>query len=489
MLLAALLALAASPTIWLRSLAVLTLGWWLPGLLLALNWRLPGVEMPAFLLIGFGLGACWMALGALLGHAIPGPLALWQLSAIYAVPALGLILALIVRPPPLPATVGRSVWVWGFVLLALAAALRLPGLGYHEFHADEAVLLRQAGRAVEGQDDALAEHTKGPGEIALTLALYRGVGTVDEGLARLPFGLMSVGSVLATAWLGRRLLGPHPGFWAGVLLAMNGFALGLSRIAQYQAAILLLSALAVLAAWEFSRASQWRWLALAATFSACGLVIHYEFGLLAPALALLVWLGVRRSADRRRLWITMAVATLAGGALLAAAYVPALLAPYFATTQGYLTNRMGTVGTFNLPFFVEMGTFYNSTYFFAGLIILVTLGTVMGWRRDPAARGGVDPVVAAVLHPVYLRGALPRHALLLVDGKLVPAGCAGAGGHPGGGVGAAAPGALGRGRGGSVLAAALLRLPVPALLPPEPRIPDQLARHACALLLGAVPHA
>ena len=77
----------------------------------------------------------------------------------------------------------------------------------------------------------------------------------------------------------------------------------------------------------------------------------------------------------------MAVATLAGGASLAAAYVPALLAPYFATTQGYLTNRMGTLGTFNLPFFVEMGTFYNSTYFFAGLIILVTLGTVMGWRR------------------------------------------------------------------------------------------------------------
>ena len=216
MLLAALLALAASPTIWLRSLALLTLGWWLPGLLLALNWRLPGVEMPPFLLIGFGLGACWMALGARSAMPSPVPWRFGSFSAIYAVPMRSaVILALIVRPPPLPATVGRSVWVWGFVLLALAAALRLPGLGYHEFHADEAVLLRQAGRAVEGQDDALAEHTKGPGEIALTLALYRGVGTVDEGLARLPFGLMSVGSVLATAWLGRRLLGRTPVFGRG----------------------------------------------------------------------------------------------------------------------------------------------------------------------------------------------------------------------------------------------------------------------------------
>lgn len=378
--------LAASPLIWLRGLAILTLGWWLPGLLLALLWRLPEVEMPPFLLIAFGLGAGWMLLGALLAHYILGPLTLVQLSAVYAIPAFALILALLVRPPPFPAPVARTVWLWGLVLLVLAVALRLPGLGYHEFHADEVVLLRQAGRAVEGQDDALAEHTKGPGELALALALYRGVGTVDEGLARLPFALLSVGSVLATAWLGRRMLGPPPGFWAGVLLALNGFALGLSRIAQYQAAILLLSALAVLAAWEFSRNRHWRWLALAAAFSAFAMVLHYEFGLLAPALVLLVWLGVRRSPARRPLWITISVAAVAGGALLAAAYVPALLAPYFSTTQGYLTNRMGEVGTFNVPFFVEMGTFYNSTYFFVGLVILAALGTFMGWRRGPQTR-------------------------------------------------------------------------------------------------------
>jgi hypothetical protein len=47
-----------------------------------------------------------------------------------------------------------------------------------------------------------------------------------------------------------------------------------------------------------------------------------------------------------------------------------------------LGNRVGDSLNFNLPFFVEMGTFYNSTYFFAGLILLVVLGIFLGWRTE-----------------------------------------------------------------------------------------------------------
>ena len=379
-------ALTAPAPLWLAYVAILALGWWLPGLLLALLWNLPRIELPALLLAAFGLGLGWLIAGALAIHYLPGAIAWWMLPAVYGGGACVLLAATARRSLRILSLGDGRTWRWALILLAFAALLRLPGLGYHEFHADEVVLLRQAGRAVRGQDDALAEHTKGPGEIAVTLAVYRALGTADEATTRLPFAMMSVGSVLAAAWLGRRLLSPRAGLWAGILLATNGFALGLSRIAQYQPAVLLFSALAVWAMWEFAQRGEARWLALAAAFSASGIVMHYEFALLAPALLYLAWRGWARvpdstGLDRRPLAVTAGVAALAAALAVSAAYLPALLHPYFSTTQGYLTNRLGEVGAFNLAFLVEMGTFYNSTYYFVGLVILAAAGTALGRRR------------------------------------------------------------------------------------------------------------
>ncbi|HXF63203.1 MAG TPA: glycosyltransferase family 39 protein, partial [Caldilineaceae bacterium] len=380
-----LLLLSIGPTApWPRLLAFLALGWWLPGLALALLWRLPAADWVDVGLMAVGLGLGWLIVGALLLHYVPGPLALSHLLALYGGGALFLLGLLALHPPPRPQPAPRAVWGWGMALLALACLLRFPGLGYHEFHADEVVLLRQGARSIRGEEDALASHTKGPGEIAVATVAYRAAGTTDEAMARLPFALLSVGSVLATAWLGRQLFSGRVGVWAGVLLAANGFALGLSRIAQYQAAVLLLSALAVLAGWRFARRGEARWLALAAALAAVGLVMHYEFGLLAPALLLLLVAGWRAVQTRRQTQAvtrTILVAGLAGAVLLAVAYIPPLLNPYFETTQGYLRNRLGEIGVFNLPFFIEMGTFYNSTYFFAGLVGLAAVGTAHGWRR------------------------------------------------------------------------------------------------------------
>jgi hypothetical protein len=378
------LLLIAAP--WPRLLAFLLLAWALPGLALAVLWRLPGADWVDIGLAASGLGLGWLIVGALLLHWLPGPLDLGTLLAVYGGGALILLAALAYRPPPRPQPAPPAVWRWGLLLLIVAGLLRLPGLGYHEFHADEVVLLRQGTRSIQGEDrgedDAFARHTKGPGEIALATVAYRAAGTIDEGLARLPFALASVASVLALAWFGRQLFSGRAGLWAGVLLAANGFALGLSRIAQYQAAVLLLSALAMLAMVHFAQRGEPRWLGLAAALSATGLVLHYEFGLLVLALGLLLIVGWRRSAVPRQVAATLVVAAAADAALVTIAYVPALLNPYFDTTQGYLTNRMGALGTFNGPFFVEMGTFYNSTYFFVGLVLLAVIGTGMAWRRS-----------------------------------------------------------------------------------------------------------
>ena len=201
--LAAAVLLTPAP-LWLAYMAILALGWGLPGLLLAWLWELPGVDLPAFLLVAFGLGLGWLIAGALLIHHFPGPIAGWANPAVYGAGAVVLLTIAARRSPRLPALGDAQMWRWGLILLALTALLRLPGLGYHEFHADEAVLLRQAGRAVSGQDDAVSTKS-----IAVTLAIYRrwaqptrrrGCPSRDERGERAGYGL-----------LGRRLFSPQAG--------------------------------------------------------------------------------------------------------------------------------------------------------------------------------------------------------------------------------------------------------------------------------------
>jgi hypothetical protein len=327
-----------------------------------------------------------MVLGVLIIHWLPGPLELWMLVAAYELGALLLTGALFWhRPLPLR-TVRPKTWVWIVALVLIAVLLRLPSLGYHELHGDETMVLHRAKWAILGADDIMARHAKGPGEIAVAMVVYRGLGTANEATARLPFALTGVAAVLASALLGRRMLLGQPdlagaaGFWAGLLLATNGFALALSRIVQYQPAVLLLSILSVLCAWEFSHQGQGRWLALVVVFSGFGILMHYEYALMAPVLLVLVWAGWRRTPDRRAVVVAGLLAGASAVLVVAATYLPGFLDPRFARTQRYLGSRLGGLGAFNLPVFAELGSFYTGTYYLLGLVLLVAAGLVIGWR-------------------------------------------------------------------------------------------------------------
>ncbi len=372
---------SAEPLLWPRWGAIMLVGWWLPGWLLLRHWRLPAQNWPLRFVWAVALGWCWLILILLLLHWLPGPIATIDLIGAYALALVALLIPLRWAKPEAAAPFARSQWVlWGALLL-VAVGLRIPGLGYHEFHYDEVLLLTRAREAIRGEEDAFARHTKGPGELAVSTVVYRALGTADETTARLPFALTSVASILALAGLGHRLFSAAIGWSAALLLALNGFALGLSRIVQYQPTMLLLSILAVLAAWEFAQSGRRRWLTLWATLSAFGLLMHYEFALLLP---LFVWALIHgwwhSAAPRALLPVVIGTSVLALG-LVAAAYVPLLFNEFFATTQNYLGTRLGATRVWNLPFFIEMGTFYNSIYFFIGLIVLALFGGIGGWRR------------------------------------------------------------------------------------------------------------
>lgn len=376
---------------WWRWGAIMLLSWWLPGLLLVWRWSPPHLNGPMVMLFALGLGWCWQIALLMVLHWLPGPLFYSLFLGGYAGGAL--LLLLLCRQRRLRPIVGARYvvplrWSGLLLLLLFAVTLRLPGLGYHEFHQDETHLLRRAKAAIEGEDEALARHTKGIGEIAAVMVVYRALHMANEPTARLPFGVASVGSILALALLGSRLFHSEwIGLAAGLLLTVNGFALGLSRIAQYQPVVLLLSILALLAMWEFYQTRSRIWLTWAILLSAFGLVMHYEFLLTGLPLLWLLIAGWRRTAIEapNPQWAivrTLFWGGLAAVGIVAATYLPLLLNPYFATTTGYLNSRLADGRASNFAFFAEIGTLYNSIYFGVGLLLLVAVGIGVGWRRQ-----------------------------------------------------------------------------------------------------------
>ena len=146
--------------------------------------------------------------------------------------------------------------------------------------------------------------------------------------------------------------------------------------------MLLLMTLAVLAGWHFAQSGRARWLVLTAVLSAFGVVMHYEFALMTPLLVVLAWQGWRRSESRRAVAMSAVVVGALGAALVLGTYIPVLRNDNFTQTQSYLGNRLGTELNFNIAFFAEMGTFYNSAWFFFGLCGLVLVALVLGARAQ-----------------------------------------------------------------------------------------------------------
>ena len=276
------------------------------------------------------------------------------------------------RPGPASSLRRADVLALGPLLL-LGGALRLVDLGYSDFQGDETQVLFRAAALIQGFDDALLAHRKGPAEILLAAFSGQLVGRVAEADARLPYALLSVAGIAALFVLGRELFGVRAGLIAAGLWAINGFAVAFGRIVQYESLVLLFTTLAAFCAWRALRRGSgggaWAGLAVLqlAVAAACG---FNALTLGIPALYLLArwaWISSRQIPK---------LAALSGLSvlLLAAAGLAVVAGPFLRDARpdllSYAAWRLGpnrslnnldllaavTVGYTSLPYFVLTGT-------------------------------------------------------------------------------------------------------------------------------------
>lgn len=415
------------PIAW-RSVAALVLTGALPGVLLV-EWLVGRSDAPLETgeraLYSVAAGYAVMVLVMLGVTYLPGGVARWQTLAAFDLVLLALGLLLVRQPsrpevvdpawPPLARCCDRRWLVAGLLSIFLVGGfLRITDLGYSEFQGDEARAVLRAAGAIQGYEDVLLIHKKGPTEILLPTVLYSLTGRLTENLARFPFAIANLAGLFAVFLLGWRLFHPIAGWTAAMFLALDGYFIGFSRIVQYQSVVFLTTVLAVLIFYRLYRLPRAlpNYLTLAALLVATGLLSHYEAALAAVPGAFLLWALWRRGVSLLCLARALAAPVVVGGAALAVFYVPFVLHPNFRATFIYLTDRRigGSFPYNNLADFFLRTTLYSTTYQILLLIGLALVGLIVAYRRGFGPRWGwllaglvLAGLAVAVWQPGWLR--------------------------------------------------------------------------------------
>jgi len=356
----------------------------LPGFIL-ISALVPRADAPnpvERIVLSVGAGYALLILGGWGIHSLPGPVTSHLVLLVY-----DCLIALLLIPYFLRrGVVKRGSWsksaIWQIVLIVvLASFFRFTYLGYSEFQGDETIVMSKSAGVIQGREDVLLRHKKGPAEILIPAVLYALTGRINEFTARFPFALANVIGIVAVYLIGKAMFSDRVGFAAGLLLGINGYFIAFSRIVQYQSVTFLMMALSILCYYRFYREDSGARLyqILGTLFLGVGLLAHYDAVFAVPVV---VFLCLRKFHSRPRALSDdlplLLISSLLALCLLLAFYVPFVRHPYFEEAQVYLTARTGVESRTlynNLGKFLLTSTFYNSTYYIVFLIIL--LGVVV----------------------------------------------------------------------------------------------------------------
>jgi len=384
-----------------RYIAALTLLLFLPGWVWLQVFSYEELDQVERIVIAVGLSLALTIFGAMFAVYLPGSLSLGSLlGVINTIMVIGLIAAWQRNSPPVSTSLSSRILLIVFILIVIGAVLRLPRLGYAEFHEDEAETLMLGVRLLHGEDYALFLHRKGPAQMLVPVAFWLLTGRINESMARFPFAVSSILSIVTLFIIGRRWFNWQAGLIAALLWAANGYAIAFGRMVQYQALIFFLGPLAIYClylAWEHS---QKRFYFLGAILMATSLLAHFDALLLLPATGYLGWLGLSRGAEGQRSrgaeeqrdrktsflsslsgshLISIGLALMLFLVLLGSFYIPFALDPEFKNTANYLAGSRVKPGLLydNLDLLRRLDRDYSSHFY----LLAVALGifTYLGW--------------------------------------------------------------------------------------------------------------
>jgi 4-amino-4-deoxy-L-arabinose transferase-like glycosyltransferase len=354
---------------------------------------------PEVLLLGSAVSYLVTTLVTLLLGYVPTPITYPALLAVCDMIVLVTLVLSYRRRLPLwsPITLGHrkadyAALVALVLIVLLAAYVRLGNVGYAEYLGDEADVVYRARQAIVGNQNELFLNRKGPVQIMVTAAFALGTNSFDELALRFPFALASLLSVAALYLLGSTAWNRRIGLLAAAVLAIDGVAVGFSRLVQYQGVVLLTLVLIIYCLHRSSRLEdaglRRRYISLALILFGLVLLTHYEAAMIAIPMAMLL-------VHDRRLWLNrenlkeLTFSMTIVLALLAVFYIPFVLHPHFSqTTDVYTHNRIGWgEGPFNnISRYVASSIFYNSTYYVALTALLWGLGALVILKRAVPAR-------------------------------------------------------------------------------------------------------
>lgn len=430
----------------LRLAAALALIFVLPGLawLQAMDWFQTRCSLERLVLIG-GLSVAIASISMLAAAYWPQPLNLAQtLIALDAATLIGVVLSL--RRHKAPPS-GSAGWNWPrprvlialLLILGVAAFLRWHTIGYGEFHEDEIENMRLAVRAMKGEEYAPFLDSKGPTHWLIPGAVWLMHGWINEAIARSPFVICSMLTVLAVYVLGRRLAGSVVGLIGSGFVAVNGLLVAYARHVEIPSIVVLWGVLAAWCAYGFYRMGAApgrtgdRLQILGWLFLGIGLVSHPTMTLYLPPFMFMIGFTYWKHPG---IWRQHWRASLAGVALftilVATFYVPFFLDPNFQHAVEYFAEeRVGTRILYNqVADLWEMEGEYSTRYFMP--LVLLFSGIVFAGELRRLGRTGMllaVAIAAAALTTVAwprlwewgaLNGAVLPYAILFITLALLP---------------------------------------------------------------------
>lgn len=291
-------------------------------------WTLPADE-PVRLRLAEGAGAAWRVAAAR-ADATYGLHHLTQLRGLLTALALAALIAAARTVVAASQPAAPSAWRWWLAVGAvagLAVWLRAHTLSLQSLWFDEVLT------AIGAQNLAWITYTPqifGHPPLQYLAAWAVGGSAAHEAGLRLPSVAAGVATVLALAWLGRRLFGPTTGLMAGLGLSLSTLHVEVSQLGRPYALFLLLTVLsmcALIRALNRGRALDWLWFS---ALLALNLYTHY----LALQVLVLEAVTVAVFLARRRWRGALCAAVSFGGALV-------LLLPWLPVLRRLGSTQLG----------------------------------------------------------------------------------------------------------------------------------------------------